>query len=471
MRSSPWAYGIAILLPAVALSAQSLLGSWVGGVAGPFLLAYPTVLAIGWLGGQRPGVLSTLLCGLAGWYLFLPPRHGFSTPRPADLLQLGVFVLTGVLFSTLVSPSRRGLRRLNHEFLTLLEHTSDFIYFKDKDSRIRFCSKAMANLCGFGDWRELIGKHDFELFPAETARIYFEEELPVFREGKALLDKEDPYIGPKGDRRWVSTNKWPVFGGDGKTVVGIFGISRDITERKRAEEELRRFAAELSEANRLKDVFTDVLRHDILTPVSAIRISTDLLLRIETDAKKIDVLKRVRQSTLNLAEMTEDAARLASLTAGQPLEFSAADPVEALRSVLPDLEHKLTAKNITLVDHSGSGFSASFNAVMKDVFINLISNAIKYSPDGTRVEIGVEDRGESWVLSVKDQGVGVPDEHKQKIFNRFERLGREGVRGSGLGLTITKQIVSLHGGEIWVEDNPSGGSIFLVRLPKTPKAP
>jgi signal transduction histidine kinase len=74
------------------------------------------------------------------------------------------------------------------------------------------------------------------------------------------------------------------------------------------------------------------------------------------------------------------------------------------------------------------------------------------------------------VLFVKDQGEGIPDEHKQRIFSRFERLGKEGVQGSGLGLTITKQIVSLHRGEIWVEDNPSGGSAFFVRVPKSATA-
>src|SRR5512133_2515296 len=85
-RSPPSAYGIAILLSALALAAQSLLDSWTGAVAGPFLLVYPTVLFIGWLGGRWPGVLATFLCGLAGWYLFLPPHHSFSTPEPADLL-------------------------------------------------------------------------------------------------------------------------------------------------------------------------------------------------------------------------------------------------------------------------------------------------------------------------------------------------------------------------------------------------
>jgi len=189
---------------------------------------------------------------------------------------------------------------------------------------------------------------------------------------------------------------------------------------------------------------------------------------MESDPNKTDLLQRARQSAKNVAEMTDSAARLAAVSAGHPLQLVAADPTQVMRSVLPDLEHHLTEKDMTLTEHSGGAFTALFSPLMKDVFANLISNAIKYSPRGTRIDFGVEDRGESWSLYVKDQGEGIADEHKQTIFNRFERLGKEGVKGSGLGLTIAKQIVGLHGGEIWVEDNPTGGSVFFVRVPKTP---
>jgi PAS domain S-box-containing protein len=131
------------------------------------------------------------------------------------------------------------LRELNNDFVTLLENTGDFIYFKDQNSRIRFCSQTLANITGHTSWRDMIGKNDLEIFPKDTARIYYEEEQPIFLEGKTLLNKIDPYHDDHGELRWVSTNKWPVFGDDNKTVVGIFGISHDITEQKRAEDALR----------------------------------------------------------------------------------------------------------------------------------------------------------------------------------------------------------------------------------------
>lgn len=130
------------------------------------------------------------------------------------------------------------LNDLNRDFVAFLENTTDFIYFKDQDCRFRFCSQTLADITGHKSWREMTGKHDMEVFPAETARIYQEEELPIFRDGIPLLNKTDPYYDAQGRQGWVSTNKWPVFDKEGEKVIGLFGISRDITEYKRAQEEI-----------------------------------------------------------------------------------------------------------------------------------------------------------------------------------------------------------------------------------------
>jgi diguanylate cyclase (GGDEF)-like protein len=96
----------------------------------------------------------------------------------------------------------------------------------------------MAILTGHTSWRDMVGKHDLEIFPPETAEIYHKEEAPIFAEGIPLLNKINPYIKPDGSHGWVSTNKWPLMADDGKTVVGLFGTSRDITDAKRQEEDL-----------------------------------------------------------------------------------------------------------------------------------------------------------------------------------------------------------------------------------------
>jgi len=160
------------------------------------------------------------------------------------LVSLFILVLAVAINFIYQGEKRRSsvlndLQGLNRDFLTLLESTTDFIYFKDKDSRIRFCSQTLAKITGHASWREMIGKHDTEIFPEHLARIYYEEELPIFRDGIPILNRVDPFIDENGKQGWVSTNKWPVFDDGGKNVVGVFGISRNISEFKHAEIALR----------------------------------------------------------------------------------------------------------------------------------------------------------------------------------------------------------------------------------------
>ena len=159
------------------------------------------------------------------------------------------------------------LRELNRDFVIFLENTTDFVYFKDNNSRFRFCSQTLANITGHASWRDMIGKHDLEVFPEDVAQIYYEEELPVFQNGIPLLNKTDPYYDAQGRKGWVSTNKWPVFDDENK-VIGIFGISRDITERKKMEEEIRHMA-----------------QHDALTDLPNRRLLQEII-KIETAQAK-----------------------------------------------------------------------------------------------------------------------------------------------------------------------------------------
>jgi PAS domain S-box-containing protein len=131
------------------------------------------------------------------------------------------------------------IKELNRDFISLLENTGDFIYFKDENSHYRFCSQTVANITGHASWRDIIGKHSLDVFPEEMSHIYYEEVFPVLREGKPLLNKVNPFYDTLGNKGWASTSKWPLINGEGE-VVGLFGISRDITDRKLAEEELRR---------------------------------------------------------------------------------------------------------------------------------------------------------------------------------------------------------------------------------------
>ena len=139
--------------------------------------------------------------------------------------------------------SQAALEEFNINFSSFLDQTSDFVYFKDRQSRFKFCSQTMANITGHAHWRDMLGKHDSEVFPPDTAKIYQEEEVPIFGQGKPLLNKISPYYTADGKLGFVETNKWPLIDKAGQ-IIGLFGISRDITERRKLETMLEQQAHE-----------------------------------------------------------------------------------------------------------------------------------------------------------------------------------------------------------------------------------
>ena len=196
---------------------------------------------------QLDQVLTAARAGIPGSFETSHPVHGGGridvvfNAMPERLDGGMRIAVVGVDISERRAVEER-LRVMNKDFVALLELTTDFIYFKDGDSRFRFCSQTLARITGHGSWRDMIGKHVRDVFPAEMAWIYETEEAQVYREGVPLLNQVDRFLDERGEPGWVSTNKWPVFDDQGSAVVGLFGIGRVVTEQKRLEDELRKLA-------------------------------------------------------------------------------------------------------------------------------------------------------------------------------------------------------------------------------------
>jgi signal transduction histidine kinase len=244
-------------------------------------------------------------------------------------------------------------------------------------------------------------------------------------------------------------------------VLGGLGLIRSQRQRRLAAEEVERYARELEEANGLKELFIDIMRHDFLNPATAVQMFSMSLQEKEGDPKMKEMASRITHANAKLIEMIHDAAELSRLSEANKLECSPLDLGRLIREAIRDVECPLA------IGYPPPGeYPVTANPILGDVFVNLLTNAVKYAPGGGRVEFGIRDEGTEWVATVKDYGPGIGDEDKLKIFTRFERLKREGVKGTGLGLAIAKRIVELHQGRIWVEDNPAGGTLFCVALPK-----
>ncbi len=240
--------------------------------------------------------------------------------------------------------------------------------------------------------------------------------------------------------------------------------ARSITKRKRAEQALKKYAKDLEESNQLKDLFTDIMHHDVLNPAGVIRNTTEFLLD-DAKGEERQMLEVISRNIGRQIEMVESASKLSKLGSVEDMEREDLDLKEIIDGVCEDFTPIIQAAGMELENRVTERMPIKANPVIEDIFLNFLSNAAKYAPEGKKVVIEASDDGESYKVGVKDYGEGIPNEFKEGIFSRFMRRGKEGVRGSGLGMAIAKRIVDLHGGKMWIEDNPEGGSIFYVSLP------
>jgi PAS domain S-box-containing protein len=285
----------------------------------------------------------------------------------------------------------------------------------------------------------------------------------VFKNGEKQAHESKIKL-PDGNTIFVYSTSSPIFDENGGVAAAV-EILRDVTERKQAEAEIKKYAKALEEANRLKDLFTDIIRHDLLNPVDVITNLTQMLAEDEKYKDSKD-LQMILQSAKKTEEMIQNASRYAKLEDITEVELHDLELGLIIKDVISDFRPFLEAKNMK-VEYSPSGeYPVKAISMIEDVFANLLSNAIKYTPEDTTVKVAIDDNGDSWLVSFQDQGAGVPDEYKESLFGRFTRRKKEGVKGSGLGLAIAQRIVDLHEGRIWIEDNPEGGSVFCVSLPK-----
>ncbi len=236
-------------------------------------------------------------------------------------------------------------------------------------------------------------------------------------------------------------------------------------DRQKAEQELKEYARKLEQSNELKDMFTDIMRHDLLNPASVIKGFTELLLMTEEDEQTKLFLERILKNNNNLIEMIHSAAEFAKVESSDELELKIQDITTIIEHSMEILTTQASNKEIVIEFNEREPHYVLANPIIETVFTNLISNAIKYSPEKSEVIIEIKEGSDFAEITITDFGEGIKDEHKTTVFDRFKRVNKTGVKGSGLGLAIVKRTIELHEGDVGVRDNPSGkGSVFFVKL-------
>jgi signal transduction histidine kinase/GAF domain-containing protein len=234
----------------------------------------------------------------------------------------------------------------------------------------------------------------------------------------------------------------------------------------------------LKEAERLKDEFIAIAAHELRNPTTAIKGYADML-RMRTERStghplqdwQVEAITTIDQSTSRLVELTEDLLDVTRLQAGRlELRLEAHDLVALARRVAKRLQ--VTTSQHTLTVHADSEYAVVLIDVkrVEQVLTNIITNAIKYSPDGGSIDITIGDdpATDSATLSVRDEGIGIPQAQQGRIFGRFERAENArtlGIGGTGLGLYLSRELVVRHGGRIWFESTEGRGTTFYITLP------
>jgi signal transduction histidine kinase len=247
----------------------------------------------------------------------------------------------------------------------------------------------------------------------------------------------------------------------GEQVGGVVVVLRDITAQK--------------ELERMKSNFLSVVSHELKTPLHSIKGFVDIILMGKTgpvtDLQR-DFLGTVQEQTGHLQRLIEDLLEFSRLESGQVrLRPVLMQPAELAMTVVEKLEPLAHKKGLFVTCQLPEGLAEIEADVVRleQVLTNLVENAIKFTPDGGRVQVRGWDRGATVEIAVIDSGIGVPAEERERVFERFYQVdssARRRYKGTGLGLTICKHIVSQHGGQIWVQDAEGGGSQFHVVIPR-----
>jgi PAS domain S-box-containing protein len=364
--------------------------------------------------------------------------------------------------------AEEALRVSEEKLRIMFESMHDSMMVTDLMGNVVDANEAALQVSGYSR-EELLGRNAMELIAEKDRERLMELMMQNISEGGGTENLECAFIVKGGKEIEVESSSSMLYDGDGN-AVGFITISRDITERKRMQEQINRMVDDLKRSNAELEQFAYVASHDLQEPLRMISSYTQLLARrykgkLEAEADEFiefAVDGASRMQTMIQALLTYSRVG----TRGKPPEPTDCDTVLALAT-----------KNLqTALEESGAEVTNDpLPTVMADdvqmvqLFQNLIGNGIKFQGEGVRphVQVSVEDQGDEWLFSFKDNGIGIDPEYKERIFVIFQRLhNKQSYKGTGIGLSVCKKIVERHGGRIWVESELGEGATFYFTIPK-----
>ncbi len=387
-----------------------------------------------------------------------------ETGRPVRIVGVNIDITEG-------RRAQRLLKRLQEEQQLILDSVPAMIWYKDTRNRILRVNAVTARSLGLS--REQIeGKPTAEFYPEEADR-YFRDDLMVVQTGLPRLGIEEPYRLPSGEVRWIQTDKVPLKDDSGR-VTRLLVMALDITDRKRLEEEAELHIEQLREADRRKDEFLAMLGHELRNPLTPLRHAAEILQSRGQDPATVRWCRdMIDRQVTHLTRLVDDLLDVARINRGQiklqkqPLELAEVmeAAVEASKPLMASRRHELS---IQLPKES---LRVEADPVrLTQIVANLLTNAANYTAEAGCIAVIVEPWNEVAVIRVRDNGRGIDPEELNSVFDMFYQAKTTFDRtpsGLGIGLSLVRSLVSMHGGDAQAfSEGPGRGSEFVVSLPR-----
>jgi PAS domain S-box-containing protein len=342
----------------------------------------------------------------------------------------------------------------------------DGVYRSTPEGKFIEVNAAMVKILGYDSKEDLLAidiKSELYFKPDDRESLILEldtEDLDVFP-----LRKKD------GTAVWIEDHGWYVKDEKGN-IVFHEGVSRNITDRRMAELQLKKYSEELKELNATKDKYFSIIAHDLKNPFNSIIGLSDI---IKNEAKYLDIatieqyasiINTTSQSTFRLLENLLDWARVQQ--SQMPFQPTSLILKNVASNVIELMVEKANSKMIAIINYIPDNMIiVADKNMLETIFRNLLSNALKFTPVNGKIEIMATLHMNRYEISVKDTGVGIKREDLNKIFevgSGFSTRGTENEKGTGLGLLLCKEFVERHHGKIWVESEESKGSMFTFSI-------